>query len=342
MRTLTALSLLPLLIAAAAEQQDSRSSGTDWKAWLESHTSGFSGVVVIGRDDEIEFEAAYGLADASTGRSNTPATRFNLGSINKTFTAVAIARLIQEGRLSLDDTVSKLLPDYPNRAAASRITIRDLITHRSGVAQFMRADFGEASVAEMAQMVGAAPQAFEPGARQAYSNGGYVVLGRIIEVASGRSYDDYVADHVYRPAGMTSTGFFGRGDSDDRIAVPVASGAQPEGPRRGNPAGGSYATAADLFRFVRALRAGTLLDRRMTEYVVSGTFSEAQPWGFAMRQQTVGSARFIGNGGGAPGVNAEFRFHAKGPETVVVLANDGPPAATNLMTLILGRIAGRK
>src|SRR4029077_19640944 len=102
-----------------------------------------------------------------SGRKNTVQTRFNLGSINETFTAIAVAQLIQEGRLSLDDRLSKYIPDYPNREAAAKITIRDLVTHRSGIAPFIRPDFGDAgSVAEMTRGVGSQPAAFEPGARQ--------------------------------------------------------------------------------------------------------------------------------------------------------------------------------
>lgn len=331
-----------------------RTLSRDWKAWLDAQAAGFSGVALIGREDAIEVEAAYGLADPAGTRRNTRDTRFNLGSINKTFTAVAIAQLIQQGRLSLDDTLAKHLPEYPNQPAAARITIRDLLTHRSGIAQFMRPDFGDVSVAAMVKTVGATPQTFEPGTRQEYSNGGYVVLGRVIEVLSGQTYSAYIAEHIYRPAGMTASGFFRPADREDSVALPVASGGRggrgmgrgagpamaPTGPRIGNPAGGGYSTAADLFRFARALRTGRLLDRRMTEYVLNGTFAEQSRWGFALREQTVGERRFIGNGGGAPGVNAEFRFEPSGAHTVVVLANSSPPAATDLLTAVLNRIAG--
>jgi len=330
------------------------SQSSDWRRWLDVQAAGFSGVALIGRQDVIEVEAAYGFADPAGTRRNTPDTRFNLGSINKTFTAVAIAQLVQQRRVSLDDTLAKHLPDYPNQAAGRQITIRDLLTHRSGVAQFMRADFGDVSVATMVKTVGAEPQAFEPGARQEYSNGGYVVLGRVIEVVSGKLYSAYVSDHIYRPAGMTASGFFRQGEREDNVALPVTSGEPggrslgrnpgppiaPTAPRTGNPAGGGYSTAADLFRFARALRTGRLLDQRMTEYVLSGTFAEQPRWGFSLREQTIGSHRFIGNGGGAPGVNAEFRFEPSGVHTVVVLANSGPPAATKLLTAILNRIAG--
>jgi D-alanyl-D-alanine carboxypeptidase len=184
--------LLILALAALATTQPGM------KAWLDSRAAGFSGAVLIARGDAIEVQAAYGTAAA--GNPNTMDTRFNVGSINKTFTAVAIAQLIQQGRLSLDDPLARYLSDYPNRDAAAKITIRDLITHRSGVAQFMRAEFGNATVEQMARAVGSEPQVFEPRARQAYSNGGYIVLGRVIEVVSKQPYAAYMADHVYRPA----------------------------------------------------------------------------------------------------------------------------------------------
>ena len=325
---------------------------TNWKTWLDGRAAGFSGVALVARGDTIEIVAGYGLADRASGRKNTADTRFNLGSINKTFTAIAIAQLIQQGRLSLDDTLAKHLPNYPNTAAAAKITIRDLLTHRSGVAQFMGADFGEGSVAEMTRLVAAEPLAFEPGTQQQYSNGGYVVLGRVVEVVSGMSYSAYVSEKIYRPAGMTNTGFLKRGDPDTTVALGYFSadaqgrpamgtpGVGSNPPRPGNPAGGGYSTVTDMFRFARALRNGRLLDLSMTDYVVNGTFSgkSGPKFGFALREQMAGTRRFIGNGGGAPGVNAEFRFEPAGEYTVVVLANSNPPAATRLLTDILNRL----
>jgi CubicO group peptidase (beta-lactamase class C family) len=303
--------------------------------WLAAEAAGFSGVALIGRGDAIEAEVASGLADTATNRPITRNTRFNLGSINKTFTAIAIAQLMEQGRLGLDDRLVKHLPDYPDRSTAQRITIRHLLTHRSGVAQFMRADFGDVSAATMAALVAKEPMAFEPGTRQMYSNGGYVILGRVVEVISGVSYDDYIREHIYRPAGMTSSGSVREQGQVTELAL--GNGQAP--PRPGNPAGGGYSTATDLFRFARALRTGRLLGPKMTRYVTDGTFAEEPKWGFALREQTAGHRRFIGNGGGAPGVNAEFRFEPAGASTVVVLANASPPAATNLLTAILNRVA---
>ena len=318
----------------------------DWNTWLSGEASGFSGVVLIGRDDLIDVAAPFGAADRTTGRRNMPDTRFNLGSINKTFTAIGIAQLIEQGRLGLDDRLITHVPDYPDKDAANRISIRQLLTHRSGVAQFMRADFGDVTIAAMTRIVGNEPLGFEPGTRQMYSNGGYVVLGRVIEVISGRSYAEYVNEHIYRPAGMTASGFVRSGDRADNIALPVAASATgtgpgaPPAPRTGNPAGGGYSAAIDLFRFARALRAGRLLGPKMTRFVLDGTFAEDPQWGFSLREQMAGSHRFIGNGGGAPGVNAEFRFEPAGTYTIVVLSNSSPPSATDLLKAILNRIAG--
>jgi CubicO group peptidase (beta-lactamase class C family) len=333
---------------AGASQSQNRSS--DWKAWLAREAADFSGVALIGRDDAIEVEVEFGFADPVGARRNTAGTRFNLGSINKTFTAIGIAQLIEQGRLGLDDPLIEHLPDYPNKDAASRISIRQLLSHRSGIAPFMRADFGDVSVAAMTKMVGEEPLVFEPGARQMYSNGGYVVLGRVIEVVSGKTYSAYVNDRVYRPAGMVASGFYRDGDRPDDIALPMYSAgagrrsagpaSNSPGPRTGNPAGGGYSTAADLFRFARALGSGRLLNPKMTRYVLDGTFAEDPTWGFALREQIVGGHRFVGNGGGAPGINAEFRFEPAGAYTVVVFSNSDPPSASNLLTAIMNRIAG--
>jgi D-alanyl-D-alanine carboxypeptidase len=334
--------------SSPAQSQD------DWKTWLDTRTNAFSGAVLIARADAVRFVGAYGLADRDAGRRNTPQTRFNLGSINKTFTAIAVAQLVQQGRLRLDDTLAKHIPDYPNREAAAKITIQQLLTHRGGIASFVRPEFGDASVAEMTKVVAAEPLLFEPGTRQQYSNGGYVVLGRVVELASGQDYAAYISEHVYGPAGMTDSGFVTKGDASvakgyfaaDADGRPVMGGRTGmfgfRPPQPGNPAGGGYSTVTDLFNFARALGGARLLDRRMTDYLTTGTFAGQPSFGFALREQMAGPRRFIGNGGGAPGVNAEFRFEPTGDSIVVVLSNSSPPAATRLLNAILERLANQQ
>src|SRR3990170_1915160 len=174
---------------------------------------------------------------------------------------------------------------------------------------------------------------------------------------SGQSYTTCVLDRIYRPAGMTCSGFVRKGERDSTLAMGYFS-ADAQGrsvmggqtgifgcnlPEPGNPAGGGYSTATDPFRFSRALRGGRLLDQRMTDYVLNGTFSGqfGPSFGFALREQMAGTRRFVGNGGGAPGVNAEFRFEPAGDYTVIVLANRSPPAATPLLSDIMDLLGSR-
>jgi Beta-lactamase len=155
----------------------------------------FSGVVLIARDGKPFFDEAVGFAQRDFGVPNRPDTKFNLGSINKIFTQVAIAQLAEQGKLSFDDTIRKHLPDYPN-PAADRITIQQLVSMTSGLGDF----FGERydatpkdhlrTLSDFLPLFASDPLRFEPGTGRQYSNAGYIVLGLIIEKVSGQSYDD--------------------------------------------------------------------------------------------------------------------------------------------------------
>lgn len=345
------------------------------QTWLAEQAARqqFSGVVLVVDGARTVLEAAVGAADRAASRPNTLDTRFNIGSINKTFTAVAVAQLAQQGKLSFDDPIGKLLAGYPNRDAAATVTIHHLLTHTSGIAPYTTGGLrgarpGPNAVADLVALFAAAPLRFAPGSQQEYSNAAYVLLGRLVEVVSGTSYSEYVDRHVYEPAGMRHTGFAPVPPVDPAIAKGyVALGPDgrpsmmrsPGGPQRGmrgapappaagretapaplgensemlepgNPAGGGYSTARDLLAFARALGRRALLDAAMTDLLLNGTFSGAgrPKYGYALREEIVNGHRFVGNGGGAPGINAEFRFEPAGGYAVVVLSNYSPPGAT--------------
>lgn len=287
----------------------------------------FSGVVLLAQGDEVVLHEARGQASKEFAAANLPGTRFNLGSINKIFTRVAIGQLIEIGKLSLADTIGKILPDYPNREAAAKVTVSQLLDMTSGIGDFFGNKYRETpkdrirSLEDYLPFFAAEPLLFAPGSQRRYSNGGYIVLGLIVEKASGKSYFDYVREHIYIPAGMTATGHF---DADVPLEL-VASGytrgwddAEHEKeprrnnmytrPARGSSAGGGYATAMDLFRFARALRAGKLLGPLAQEWF-------AGPQAYA---------------GGAPGINAELDMDPVPGWTLVVMGNYDPPAANNL------------
>src|SRR5581483_8390858 len=170
----------------------------------------FSGVVLLAKGGKPFYVKAYGLADKEKNLPINPQTKFNLGSMNKMFTAVAIAQLAEQGKLSFDDTVGKFLPDYPNKDVVNKVTIHHLLTHTSGLGSFWNAKFDEKkgsirTVADYLSLFVDDPLRFEPGARFEYSNAGFIVLGGIIEKVSGQSCYDYVRERIYKPAGMTNT-----------------------------------------------------------------------------------------------------------------------------------------
>jgi CubicO group peptidase (beta-lactamase class C family) len=295
----------------------------------------FAGVVLIARDGGPVVTRAYGQADREAGRPATAAVRYNLGSINKIFTKVAIGQLVAAGKLKFTDTVGALLSDYPD-SPARRATVEQLLAHRGGIADFFGPAFDAAPKsqfrrnADYYRFVAAQPVRFEPGAREEYCNGCYIVLGAIVERVAGMPYETYVQRHVFMPAGMPGAGWF----ASEALAADIARGytrrmrpGEPDGALRsnvdrhgsaGSAAGGGYATAPDLLAFDTALRTGRLLDPERTA------------WMLQTDRTTPGTRARGGLGfaGGAPGINAALE--SDGIWTVVVLANLDPPAATSV------------
>src|SRR5262249_39312962 len=147
----------------------------------------FSGVVLVAKNDRILFERAYGFANHAFNAPNKTDTKFNLASMGKMFTGASILQLAEQGKLSLDDTVLKVVPDYPNKDAASKVTIHQLLTHTAGMPDYVGKEFMQApknqftSVDSFLRMFVDKPLQFEPGTQFSYSNGGFIVLGKVIE-----------------------------------------------------------------------------------------------------------------------------------------------------------------
>ncbi|HKI05445.1 MAG TPA: serine hydrolase domain-containing protein [Thermoanaerobaculia bacterium] len=282
-----------------------------------------SGVVLLAKDGKPIFRQAYGMADRGLKVPNNPETKLNLGSINKMFTRLSIEQLAENGKLSLDDTVAKWIPDYPDPDVAAKVTIRQLIDMRSGLGDIFTSEFAAAAKdrflkpRDLFPLFAGKPLQFETGKGQRYSNAGYVVLGAIVESASKQDYYDYVREHIYKPAGMASTDSW-------RLDEPVPNRAVGYTKRggdglrnnlfqtafKGSPAGGGYSTVDDLLRFDAALRSGVL---------------------FKDGRKIVG----VGAAGGAPGCNALLE-QMDGGYTLIVLANYDPPVAEKLGEKVRG------
>jgi CubicO group peptidase (beta-lactamase class C family) len=329
-------------------------------AWLQGMTDQdmFSGVVLVHKGGQEIFEKACGMADRSAGVPNRLDTKFNLGSINKEMTRIAIAILGEQGKIRPDDKIGAFLPDYPNREAASKVTVAQLVAHRGGIGDFFNDRYETTphsqirTIADYLKLFADKPLEFVPGTQSKYSNGGYVVLGAIIEKVSGRPYEDFIREALLGPAGMSGASWI----SVDEIASGRATGytrhadagGPPEGelrantytlPGRGSPAGGGYATAADLVKLAAALQNGVLLTRPWTSWVLD---SPAAPWP-APATKEIPRGRLteggLGIAGGAPGVSAAMEWELDDDLIVVVLANLDPPLATNVASKIKGWVA---
>lgn len=300
-----------------------------------------SGVMLIARRGNIVFEKSWGLANRESKTPVTPETRFRLGSGNKMFTAVAAVQLVNEGKLALDGTVGRYLPDYANRDVASKVTVRHLLTHTGGTGDIFGPEFttNRTSLkthADYLKMYGARAPQFEPGTRDAYSNFGMVLLGALIEKVSGMSYYDYVRDRIFRPAGMMATDSLPESeDVPDRSFGYMwqndawASNAETL-PYRGTAAGGGYSTVGDLLRFANALEAGTLLPKTLlAEATMQQNHEGWYGYGFMLGGE--GALRSYGHPGGAPGMNADFRVYPELGVVLVGLSNLDPKAAERIV-----------
>ena len=250
----------------------------------------FSGVVRITQGSDELFAGAYGRASRSWQIPNTMQTRFDTASLTKLFTAVAALQLVDEGSFSLDTPVIPTL-GLNDTAISDEVTVFQLLTHSSGIGDDAEEEDGEDyadlwktkpnyAVTETADFLPQfvhKPPNFPPGTSCRYNNCGFILLGLMIERATGKSYRDVVRQRIFEPAGMTDSGFFRL----DRVTPDLAEGADPirdtagkvigwkkniySFPPVGSPDSGAHVTAADLDRFLRAVRAGRLLSPKSTD-----------------------------------------------------------------------------
>lgn len=301
----------------------------------------FSGTVLIAHNGKIIIDEAYGLANNSAKIPNTTETQFCIGSMNKMFTSVAILQMVEQGKLSLDKPLATYWPDYPNKDLAARVTIRQLLSHTGGTGDIFTPEY-EAhkqetqTLADYVKLFGTRPVRFEPGTKMEYSNYGFILLGRLIELVSGESYQDYVREHVYLPAGMLHTDSRAASDHIPGRAIGYTHG--PNGlvsntemmPGEGTSAGGGFSTVRDLFQFAQALQSGKLLDRSLLK---EATAAEAPHYGYGLGFYVLDGGGY-GHGGGAPGVNGELHILPKSGYVIIALANRDPMMASNLVDAI--------
>jgi D-alanyl-D-alanine carboxypeptidase len=330
-----ALALMPLTSAQA-----------DPRAWQDrlmqclaeqARQRPFSGVVAAGQG-EARFVQAIGHADAQGRTPLGSETPFRLASVGKVLTRVAVGLLIDAGKLQLDDPVRRHLPELPESFAP--ITLAHLLEHRAGVAAMTRPDLADAPTLAGAQrardlvaLVGAKPLAFEAGSREQYSNGGYLLLGAVIEAASGEAYRDHLQRALFAPLGMKGAGF----EPGPNAAVPLTRMSPPGQPPTATPqprrefpefkatsAGDALSSAADLGALAQAL----VGDRLLSAPTKAAVFPRR------------GGAWRLGQLGGMAGSNTAFYVFPETQSWLIVLTNFDPPGGERMATALLPVLSG--
>ena len=294
----------------------------------------FSGTVLVAGDDGVIFKGAAGLASIRYRTKNNIDTKFNIGSMNKMFTAISIMQLVERGKLSLDDK----LTEYVDRNLFSegefdQITIEQLLTHTSGLG---RADYPELNQNSLRELndhrpyIKHLPLTHTPGSRFQYSNDGMALLGMVIEQASGMSYYNYVRHNIYDVADMKNSDSYDVDLPISNIAMGYFYSTEFESiqsnlflhPIKGGPAGGGFSTAPDLYNFAKALTSYKLLSKKYTEASYTAKPQINSPrYGYGFSVGGTDDNRIIGHSGSYIGASAYFRVFLDKGYTVVVLAN---------------------
>lgn len=307
----------------------------------------FSGTVLVARGGDILYAEAFGEANKDHRVANILETRFNIGSIGKVFTGVAVMQQVERGTIELDAPVVRYLPDFPYGDA---ITIHHLLSHTSGLANYMAHQEYRARMARLRTIDDLLPLIYDqqlvfdtPGGAYSYSNSGIVILGAVIEKVTGLPYPQSIRDNILTPTGMSDTGIhfwdqvvpnramgytrsFSGDVSSAIFQVPPASAD-----------GGIETTVLDLLKFDRALYGDALLGEESKERMFTPNL---RGYGYCWRISEDGGHRSVGHGGGAPGVSASFMRYPGDDVTIIVLSNysDGAiePAGT-LEAILFGQ-----
>lgn len=320
---------------------------------------GFSGSVLIEKDGEVLLLKGYGLAEREPRRTNTPDTIFDIGSLTKQFTATAILRLEQDGKLSTSDTLSKFFKVAPSDKA--KIQLHHLLTHTSGLPRGIETVGSEMQDrAAMVKAVLGAPLESKPGETFSYSNVGYDLLAAIVEIASSASYEDYIREKLFGPAQMTSTGFRKDGKLPSALAARgYKSPWQPDLPgstihgeseERWDPslategwwswglrgAGGVLTTVSDLRRWQHALDGGSILNEAAKEKLFR-PFQGNYAYGWYVHKTARGSAWIEHGGTTGNGFECKFNRFPEQHALLIVLGNVLGGSLTSV-SLNLGKI----
>lgn len=313
---------------------------------------GPGGAVVVMRGGRVLYAGGRGMADIDAKRAITPDTPFRIGSIAKQFTAAVVLQLVAEGRLSLDDSVARFFPEWPQPGAGA--TVRQLLNHSSGIQDYTKLvgwmgteqTARPFTTAELIEVIRSRPSPSAPGARWEYNNSGYALLGAIVEKVTGEPWHQAIVERIARPLGLTTLAY---ADAAPTAARPYAiAGGRPQ-PARGahmsvaHAAGGLVASARDLAAWAQALHHGRVVSPALYAEMTSPSRladGSVQTYGFALRQREIRGRPALVHGGAGRGIDTDSAYVPSADLYVAVLTNsDDLPIDSSILVRRLAALA---
>jgi CubicO group peptidase (beta-lactamase class C family) len=308
---------------------------------VEGESPGAS--VLVSQGGSIIYQRGFGYADIDSGLRITPTTKLRIGSNTKQFTAASILKLQEEGRLSVSDTLSKYLPDFPR---GDEVTLHHLLTHTSGIHSYTNVpDFvdkvpNHVAPNDLIAQIEGFDYDFDPGEQFRYNNSGFFLLGEIVAQVSGKSFEDYLRTTFFEPLGMVGTGIH-RADldlEDEALGYSYVSDATELAVNWdmswAGGAGALYSTVLDLHRWNEAVFGGEVLSAESLEAALTpATLNDGSipdglgngGYGYGWSMSDFRGVRQIAHGGGLHGFLSQLAWFPEHDMTVVVLGNSSPP-----------------
>lgn len=344
----------PAIAAASAAQPAEFRAEADALLEAAFPADGPGAAVVVTRGGRVIYSAGRGLADLESRRPVTPDTVFRMGSIAKQFTAALVLQLVAEGRISLDDPISRFFPDFPQPSA--RATVRQLLNHTSGIQDYTKVPGFIAAAgtrlwttAELVAEVRNRPATAEPGARWEYNNAGYTMLGAIVEQATGKAWHEALEERILRPLRLGSIAFGGAAHENPAVARGYTRDdgeIRPAGSAHmsfGHAAGGLVGSAADLARWAQALHGGRVLRPDLYREMIRPAAladGSTETYGMGLRLRRIRGRPALVHGGAGRGLDTDSVYIPSADLFVAVFANSDEPATDpSLLTRRLAALA---
>jgi CubicO group peptidase (beta-lactamase class C family) len=290
----------------------------------------FNGTVLVMQKGKAIYKKAFGMADREWNVANTENTKYRIGSVTKQFTAACILQLAEQGKLSVDDKLSKFIPDYPK---GDSITVHMLLNHTSGITnytnlpEFWPKAILPLSTDSMIALFKNKPLDFSPGTKWNYSNSGFFLLGVIVEKASGKSFTEYLLDNIIKKLGLKNTlmdnldsvlAYRAKGYGKNRDGVwQQAMLISMEGPYS---AGAMVSTVEDLYQWTKALHNNQVLTAASTQKMLT---PYKENYGYGIGIDSLKTHKRVSHNGGIPGFSSYLSYFPADDICVAVISNNG-------------------